>query len=401
MGSLRQEIDSHIAGLPIVDTHEHTRPFPPETPPTLEYVLSLSYAGCNTGCGFYADKSRRAEFIETLSCNSFFVWLERGIDALFDIGGRLTPSNWDEVSEKMRAALEKKEFHDMVFREKCRFKVALLDTWWEPYGDNGRRDLFAPMFRTDHFLFSPNAETSDHGGHNAQRLHGKCADFDEYLSKIEELIGSAKSNGFVCLKSSAAYARSLRYEPRDKLSASRLFGKKTSEMSPDDLLLFGDYIYDYICALAAKHGLPFQNHTGLAKLSGSNPMNLIPMIERHPDTKFVLLHSGYPWVEEMASLTHMYGNVYADICWLPAICTSTAERALHSLIETSRDIKRITWGGDCHTLVESYGFLLAMRQTLGNVLEQKVSSGYLDMPRARRLAERIMHVNAEELYGVS
>ncbi|MHB1458857.1 MAG: hypothetical protein ACYC0V_18250, partial [Armatimonadota bacterium] len=46
--------------------------------------------------------------------------------------------------------------------------------------------------------------------------------------------------------------------------------------------------------------MPFQNHTGLGKIAGSNPMNLVPMIEKHPETKFVLFHGGYPWTEQVA-----------------------------------------------------------------------------------------------------
>ena len=100
-------------------------------------------------------------------------------------------------------------------------------------------------------------------------------------------------------------------------------------------------------------------------------MNLVPMIEKHPETKFVLFHGGYPWVEEVAALAHNYSNVYADICWLPAICTSAAERLLHSLIEAARDASTITWGGDCWLVTESYAHTLAARHVIKKVLSER------------------------------
>ena len=87
---------------------------------------------------------------------------------------------------------------------------------------------------------------------------------------------------------------------------------------------------------------------------GSNPMYLVPLIEKHPGTKFVLFHGGYPWTREIGGLLHNYPNVYADLVWLPLISPTAAVQALHEWIETAVTSEKITWGGDCWTPEETF-----------------------------------------------
>ena len=387
-----------IDNLPIISTHEHHTPFPTDECCSLETIFANSYVGW---CGVKLNKKEdRRRFLELICGNSYFVWYEKALNDIFHFGGEITVDNWDSISDMTCEAYKHAEFHTDIFINKCRFTRAILDAYTDPGFDNRRPDLYAPSFRINSFLYGNHIECSDHNGNNAQKLYGECSDFDEYLVMIERVIAEMKDRGCVALKSALAYDRSLEFKPQSKQVAEKVFGKRPVSVTPEERKAFGDFIFDYICLLAAKYNLPLQNHTGLANLSGSNPMNLIPMIEKHGDTKFVLFHGGYPWTEEIAALSHNYGNVYADICWLPTICTSASERLLHSLIETARDTSRITWGGDSWFVTESYGQALAARYVVKNVLSEKISQGYMMEGRARMIAERIFTRNAEELYGL-
>lgn len=396
MKSLHDYIDS----LPILSTHEHHyASYPPgEGRRGLEYLFHHAYVG-KQGAPL-ARKADRRRFLDLMGGRSYFVWYEKALDDLFDFGGEITERNWDSINDKIDAALATPGFHDDVWANKCRYTRAIQDSYWDPGSDNGRPDLYAPAFRVNSFLFGSCLEAEDHNLNNAQSLYGRCESLDEYLAMIERVIAEKKANGCVALKSALAYDRSLDFKPRGKRTAEKVFGKPPSNVAPDELNAFGDFIFDHICELAAKYELPFQNHTGLGRLYGSNPMNLIPMIEKHPGTRFVLFHGGYPWVEEVAALSHNYANVYVDLCWLPIISTSAAARALHSLIEAGRDSTRVTWGGDCWIITESYGGSLAMRHVLKKALSEKLADGYLTEHRARRFAERILSENAKCLYGL-
>ncbi len=393
-------LHDYIDSLPILSTHEHHyASYPPgEGLRGLEYLFHHSYVRWHQPSP--SSKSDRARFLDLMCGNSYFVWYEKALDDLFDFGGEITVKNWDSINDRIDAALATPGFHDDVWANKCGYTRAIQDSYWDPGSDNGRPDLYSPAFRINSFLFGSCPETADHNLNNAQSLYGRCDSLDEYLAMIDRVIAEKKAAGCVALKSALAYDRSLDFKPHSRRTAEKVFGKPPSNVAPDELKTFGDFIFDHICELAAKYDLPFQNHTGLGRLGGSNPMNLIPMIERHPETKFVLFHGGYPWVEQVAALSHNYANVYVDLCWLPIICTSAAERALHSLIEAGRDSSRVAWGGDCWIVTESYAASLAMRQVLKKALSEKTAAGYLTESRARRFAERILSENAKCLYGL-
>lgn len=400
MRSVReQSLVEYVDSLPIVSTHEHHISFDEAAEiDSLEKLFWRGYiAWANTD---FKDKATRERFLDVICCNSYFVWYEKALDDLLDIGGEIKLSNWDAISGKIATAFSEPGYFEDVLINKCGYSKAILDAYWEPGSDNGRPDLYAPTFRINSFLFGNSLESKDHNGNNAQVLYGKCEDFDEYLAMIDRVIGEMKARGCVALKSALAYDRALDFKEQSKRAAERVFGKPPSNVAPEELKSFGNYIFDYICGLAAKHGLPLQNHTGLGKLGGSNPLNLIPMIEKHPQTRFVLFHGGYPWTEQIAALAHNYGNVVVDLCWLPAISTSAAERALHSLLEAVQDCSRITWGGDCWIATESYAHSLAARSVVAKVLTDKVSTGYLTESRAKRVAQRIFSENAKEIYGL-
>lgn len=53
---------------------------------------------------------------------------------------------------------------------------------------------------------------------------------------------------------------------------------------------------------------PFQIHTGHARIQGSNPMNLLNLIEAMPKTKFILFHGGYPWIGETGAIMQRHGR---------------------------------------------------------------------------------------------
>ena len=77
-----------------------------------------------------------------------------------------------------------------------------------------------------------------------------------------------------------------------------------------------------LVAFAAKHDLPFQIHTGDARIQGSNPMLLVDLIDANPKTKFILFHGGYPWQGNRSDRDEVPDGVWVDSCWLPTISYS-------------------------------------------------------------------------------
>src|SRR5205085_7688433 len=134
----------------------------------------------------------------------------------------------------------------------------------------------------------------------------------------------------VCLKTTQAYERTLRFENVPKERAASVFGHPRSELSAEQVKDFEDFIMWRLVELSAKHDMPFQIHTGDASLAGSNPMLLLNLIEANPRTKFELFHGGFPWVRESGAIGMKYTDrVWLNLVWLPTISFTMAKTALH------------------------------------------------------------------------
>src|SRR5262249_34212033 len=123
-------------------------------------------------------------------------------------------------------------------------------------------------------------KSKDDSPYEFAKEHGLNADtLDDYLMVLDKLFAFAKGKGAVCLKTTLAYERALDFAnvPRDR--AEKSFGKPRSQLTPAEVKEFEDFIFWRLVELSAKHELPFQIHTGDARIQGSNPMNLVDLIE--------------------------------------------------------------------------------------------------------------------------
>ena len=120
-----------------------------------------------------------------------------------------------------------------------------------------------------------------------------CASFP--VLRIEtsapEAVATARADGFVALKTIAAYRGGL------------------AELAPAVVRALEDNA-------ATGDPLPVQVHTGFGDADLSLPLSrpglLKPLIERFDTTPFVLLHC-YPFVREAGWLAHVYPNVWFDL----------------------------------------------------------------------------------------
>ncbi|HEY3418845.1 MAG TPA: amidohydrolase family protein [Armatimonadota bacterium] len=397
MTSSFQRLTAYVATLPIFSAHEHHQPDDYFRDFSLDRILTGSYVNwINPWDGQIPD---REVLLDRVRHNAYFVWLQRGLQRIYGID-KLTAANWDAVSKIIQDAHASPTWHLEIFRNYGNYRRAIQDSYWNSGDDLGHPEFFSPTLRINCFVVCHHPEMRDHNGASWAQFNVPALDFDEYLEFIEETVRTRKAAGAVALKSALAYDRDIAFRPRERAEAARVFGKHPTEVSPEDQRAYQDFVYDYLCTLAAKYELPFQNHTGLALIGGSNPLNLEPMIARHPHTRFILFHGGYPWVGEIAGLAHNYRNVYPDLTWLPIISPTAAVRAVHEWLETTWSSRYLCWGGDCWCAEESVGASLAFKHVLATALAQKVDEGYFDMDDAECVARRLCYENGEYVYGI-
>ncbi len=158
----------------------------------------------------------------------------------------------------------------------------------------------------------------------------------------------------ICLKTTLAYERTLQFENVTKAQANKVFGRPRKDLTSEEIKQFEDFIMWRLVELSAKHDLPFQIHTGQARIQGSNPMLLVDLIQDNPKTKFILFHGGFPWVGETGVIAMRFHNVWIDSCWLPTLSYTMAKRAYTEWLEVCPS-NRIMWGSDTGTAEGIYG----------------------------------------------
>jgi hypothetical protein len=226
----------------------------------------------------------------------------------------------------------------------------------------------------------------------------KVETLDDYLVVLERMFQKAKAARAACLKTTLAYVRTLRFENVPRERAIQAWGHPRSELRVEQIRDFEDFIMWRLVELSARHDLPFQIHTGDARVQGSSPMLLVDLIEANPKTKFILFHGGFPWVGETGVILMRHGShVWLDSVWLPTISYSTAKRAFHEWLEVMPS-DRIMWGADANHAEGIYGATEFTRRCLAEVLAEKVDRGDLREEHAVRIGRQILRDNALSLF---
>ena len=161
---------------------------------------------------------------------------------------------------------------------------------------------------------------------------------------------------------------------------------------------FEDFMFWRLVELSARYDLPFQIHTGHARIQGSNPMLLVDLIEANPNTKFILFHGGFPWVGETGVIAMRHGShVWIDSVWLPTLSYTMAKRAFQEWLETMPS-DRIMWGADAAHAEGIYAATEFTRQCLAEALAEKVDRGELREEHAIDIGRQILRDNALALF---
>jgi predicted TIM-barrel fold metal-dependent hydrolase len=384
--------------LPVISTHEHHLEDSDQKNLDLEGVIERSYVGWQEIPFGTSDDDHR-NFLNQIRHNSYFVWLEKALDRLYEFGGRITEGGWKDLSQKIAEKHRDSGWHLRILREKCGYQAGISDIYWDTGSDLGHGDLFRPVVRTDMFVKCFHPEMRDHDDNSPWKFMPiQNFSFGEYMDYLEKFHRNKISSGAVAFKLATAYERTIAINETSYDEAARVYMKHPKEVSEKEALAYGDYIINRMCDLAAELEVPYQVHTGLGQLAGSNPLNLERTIDRHPETIFVLFHGGFPWYHEIGALAHNHSNVNVDMVWLPLISPSAAKQALHEYIEVVPSSDRIAWGSDSWTSEEAFGALIAWKHVLAAVLSEKVDEDYFNLDEAEIVAKKLMFLNARKIY---
>lgn len=373
----------------------------------LRKVLENSYVFWATDRNIPRILADKAAFINTIRFNSYFIWLEKGIQRAHGIDLPWNADTWDALSEAISEGHKDKDFHWKILLKQG-YETIILDTYWDPGSNDGHPDLFQSTFRVDKLSYGHHAraaavecgpEYKKKPLYPWEHYHFTGKTLSDYVDMAQALIERLyRERKIVSLKTAIAYNRTVDFYPDDKSAAEKAFGKSPEEITPEELVLFGNYIFHRCFEVAAKLDIPVQVHTGLADLRGSDPMLVERLIMQYPDIRFILFHSGYPWSSQVGALAHNHLNAFPSLTWTPLISTSAAERILDEYIDIAPSISTITWGSDCWMPEESIGAQLAWKHVIARVLHKRLVHRMIEPRDIETLAGKLMRDNGRSIY---
>lgn len=252
------------------------------------------------------------------------------------------------------------------------------------------------------------------------RLFQKSPPFDEMLKKYVESIEHAiKTDKYVGLKSVIAYVFGLRDLKQDERSAreayERLKEKRllTVPLAEKDPKAIKDekILRDYLVCLGIEKSIdldvPFQIHTGIGDspyidVRDANPLHLFEVIadEKLGKAKLVLVHAGYPFVEEAGYLANNFPNVYIDLSEMfPFVATGMKNTVLQLLYMAPTT--KIMYGSDGYNIPELFWISAIWgKKAISDALDDLVISEAIDEDYAYKTGRLILSENAIKLYNL-
>jgi predicted TIM-barrel fold metal-dependent hydrolase len=252
-----------------------------------------------------------------------------------------------------------------------------------------------------------------------ESLIPESPDLEGLLERFLDAVRRAPGEGYVALKSIAAYRTGLEIGDPPEEAAAAGFVRARETWAPGarpsgasggcGRLRLADPDLLHFCLrraflLAGEIGLPVQLHTGFgdadADLRTANPLHLRALLEEPSlrPTTFVLLHAGYPYARETAHLAGIYGNVYMDTS-LAIPLTGPLAASLWRDAFALAPVSKLLAASDAFGLPEHFWLAARWsRRSLARVLDMLIDDGALDLPEARAAAAAILAGNARRIY---
>ncbi len=165
-----------------------------------------------------------------------------------------------------------------------------------------------------------------------------------------------------------------------------------------------DYLFNTVMEVAKQHSRPVHIHSGGGDpdvvFPHVNPILLGPFLKRHCNHPVVLIHSGYPWIEEAAYLGAIFPNVYLDLSIYLTWSTLDIDRALNIAIGTV-PTNKLFYGSDQASEPELLWICAKLaRAALQRVLESAIANDYITLSEAPTIARNILSANTLRLHGI-
>ena len=236
---------------------------------------------------------------------------------------------------------------------------------------------------------------------DAAGSYGELA--DAFTAGLEEAV----ADGSIAFKSVIAYRTGLdvaEWSPADCEAAFTRWRDDGWNETRAHAKPVRDALLRRALAVAGGAGIPVHIHCGggdpAIVLEHARPSDLFPLLAAHMDQPVVLIHSGWPWVEEGAFVASILPHVYLDT----SLSTPWASLAMDSRLEILLGIAppaKVMYGSDEASEPEVIWLSAHLaREALTRVLETGIERRHLNRAAAARIGTDVMGGNARRLHGL-
>jgi predicted TIM-barrel fold metal-dependent hydrolase len=213
----------------------------------------------------------------------------------------------------------------------------------------------------------------------------------------------------IAIKTQHAYNRTLLWQERsdaDAAPALERYLANPSAMTVADQLCLGDWCLARGVELAIAHDLPIKIHTGYYAGHSRMPTDRIragqlsALLAKYPTARFVLMHTAYPYGQELIALAKHYPNVYVDLCWAWSIDPYSTRDFVRRYRHAVPANKLFVFGGDTFWPTAAIAYTHQARHWLTRTLQAEIDEGLLTERAAILLAERWMQTNQYDCFRI-
>jgi len=412
---LRQRLLQQMEGLSTVDCHSHTALSTEYYEKRIDLFNLMAYFardinGINeqfgrTSFGGLADDETRWEALKDIldRARNVSYWRHNLVmyQELFGLEDEeLNDRNWKQVNEAIKQKTSDPDWYRHVTEDVCRLRTQVKNI---PWFESWEPEYFTGTLRMERALELHRTETREVLGKQVGTDITTIGDAKAGLAKLTERY---QEQGVVGIKLAHAYSRTLASSPVPEPDAERLFARavKGEELKVEEVKAIQDHIIFFLADLCAQNGLVFQIHTGVqgnwGRIPESDPLHLIPLLSAFKNVKFDLFHAGYPYSRHIGMLGKHFPNVWLNMAWMYVITMEGSRQSLSEWIDLVPGYRILGFGSDVGYPEFVYGHLVMARSCIADLLAEKVERDFLSEEAALRLAERMLHDNAVELYGL-